>query len=101
MVLVPRRRLDRRDDLARHAQLGEAAKRGLLVRPEIAHGLAKADQALLHEVLRVAARQEVGAGLHSDEARVAPDQVIPRTGIAVPRAQDELKILEFSLSLLR
>src|SRR5206468_2251803 len=38
-MLVPRRGLDRRDDLPRHAQLGEAAERCLLVRPEVAHRL--------------------------------------------------------------
>src|SRR4051812_28429085 len=42
-MLEARRRLDRRDDLARHAKLREAAERRLLVGPEIADGLVEPD----------------------------------------------------------
>ena len=73
-MLEARRRLDRGDDLPRHAQLGEAAERGLLVGPEVPHRLAQADQALLDEVLAVAAGKEVRARLHADEAGVPLDQ---------------------------
>src|SRR6478672_4191193 len=41
-VLEARRRLDRRDDLPRDAELGEAPERRLLVRAEIADGLVEA-----------------------------------------------------------
>ena len=99
-VLEARRRLDRGDDLPRHAELREAAERRLLVRAEIPDGLVKADQALLDQVLRVAAGEEVRAGLEPDEAGVAPDQDIEGRAVAVPRPKHELKVLELSLGLL-
>jgi hypothetical protein len=100
IVLEPRRRLDRRDDLARHAQLGKAAERGLLVGPEVAHGLVQADHPFLDEVVAVAAREEVGARLEANEPRVPAHQVVERLLASVSRLHDELKILELSLDLL-
>src|SRR3990172_11571887 len=67
-MLEARRRLDRRDDLSRDAELGEAPEGGLLVRAEVAHRLVEADQALLDEVVRLAAGDEVRARLQPDEA---------------------------------
>src|SRR5438105_4359103 len=99
VVLEARGRLDRGDDLPRHAELRKAAERRLLVGTEVANRLAKADQALLHEILAVAAGQEVRARLHANEARVPPDQRIARKLIAVARLEDKLQILKLSLSL--
>jgi hypothetical protein len=99
-VLEPRRRLDRGDDLPRHAQLGEAPERRLLVGAEVANRLVEADQPLLDEVLRVTAGEEVRARLQADEAVVAAHQGIERGGAAVPRLHHQLQILKLSLSLL-
>src|SRR5438105_9354026 len=93
-------RLDRRDDLPGHAQLGKASERGLLVGPEIPNRLVEADQALLDEVVRVAAGQEVGARLEPHEPGVAPDQDVERAAVPVPSAQHELEVFELSLGLL-
>ena len=99
-VLEARRRLDRGDDLPRHAELGEAAERRLLVGAEVADRLVEADQPLLDQVLGVAAGEEVRARLEPDEARVAADQLVEgRRRRCAP--DDELQILELSLSLLR
>ena len=61
-MLVATRRLDRRDDLARDAQLREVAERGLAVGPEVADRLVEADQALLDQVVGVAAPDDADAG---------------------------------------
>ena len=50
--------LDRRDDLPRHAQLGEAAERRLLLGPVVTNRLVETDHSLLHEVVRVAAGEK-------------------------------------------
>src|SRR3954466_5653243 len=96
-VLEPRRRLDRRDDLPRHAELGEATERRLLVVAEIADRLVKADQPFLDQVFGVATGEEVRARLQAHEAVVAADQRIERLAVAVSRADDELKIRELAL----
>ena len=70
-MLVARRRLDRGDDLARDAQLGEVAEARLAVGAVVADRLVEADQALLDQVLAVPAGEEVGGGLEPDEALVA------------------------------
>src|SRR5204863_3619377 len=70
-VLEASRGLDRRDDLPGHAELGEAAERGLLVMPEVPHGFVEADQAFLDQVLRIAAGEKIRTGLEPDEAGVA------------------------------
>src|SRR5204862_8682 len=67
-VLEAGRCLDGRDDLPRDAELREAAERRLLG-AEVAHGLVQADQALLDQVFRVAASEEVRACLEPDETR--------------------------------
>ena len=93
-------RLDRGDDLARHAELGERPKRRLLVGAEVAHGLVEADQPFLDEIVAVASGEEVRARLQPHEGRVAADQRIERRAVAVPRLENELEILKLSLSLL-
>src|SRR5439155_14626451 len=100
-MLEAGRRLDGGDDLPGHAELGEAAERGLLVRPEVAYGLVETDQPLLDQILRVAAREEVRARLQPDEARVTAHEDVQRAAVAVPRPKHELEILELSLGLLR
>ena len=99
-MLEAGRGLDRGDDLPRHAELGEGAERRLLVGTEVAHRLVEPDQALLDQVVTVAADQEVGARLQPHERRVAPDQPVERGLIAVSGLEHELQILELSLSLL-
>src|SRR6478672_8323412 len=89
--------LDRRDDLARHAELGEAAERRLLVVTEVPHRLVEADQALLDQILGVASGEEVRAGLQADESRVTADQPVQGGLVAVARPHHELKIRELAL----
>src|SRR6266480_1548637 len=96
-VLEARSGLDRRDDLARHAELGEASERGLLVVPEVAHRLVEADQALLDQVLGIATGEEVRARLQTDEARVAADQRVEGNLVAVTGPDDELEIRKLAL----
>src|SRR5579872_1137771 len=93
--------LDRRDDLAGDAELREAPERRLLVGAKVPDGLVEADEALLDQVLRVAAGEEVRAGLQADEARVAAHQLVHRDAVTVPALHDVLEILKLSLSLLR
>src|SRR4051794_3335928 len=100
-VLEAGRGLDRGDDLPRHAEFREAAERRLLVGAEVAHRLVEADEALLDQVLRVAAGEEVRARLQAHEAGVAADERVHRDAVAVPGSQDELQILKLALSFLR
>ena len=100
-MLEARRRLDRRDDLARDAQFGERAERRLLVGTEVAHCLVEADEALLDQVFRVTAGEEIRARLEANEGRVPAHQLVHRLGRAVAGFQDELQILKFALNLLR
>ncbi len=97
-MLEARGRLDRRDDLASHAQLGERAERRLLVVSEVPHRFVEADQPLLDEILGVAAGQEVRAGLEADEAGIAADQLVEGLAVAVSCLDDELQILELPLN---
>ncbi len=76
-MLEARRRLDGGDDLPRHTELREAAKRRLLVRAEVPDGLVEADHALLHEVVPVAAGEEVRARLQANEPGVLPHETHP------------------------
>src|SRR3990172_11914945 len=99
-VLEARRRLDGRDDLPRDAELGEAPEGGLLVGAEVAHRLVEADQALLDEVVRLAAGDEVRARLQPDEAGVAAHERVERGAVAVPRPDDEAQVVGLSLDLL-
>jgi len=100
-VLVAGGGLDGRDDLPRDAELGERAERRVLVDPVVPDRLVEADEALLDEVVRIAAGDEIARGAEADEARVAADDL--RLACAVPRsgAEDEIQILNFTLSLVR
>src|SRR5690606_14721362 len=55
---------------------------------------------LLDQVVRVAARQEVGARLQPHEAVVAAQQLIHGGLAAVPGLEHELEVLELALGLL-
>ena len=89
-MLEAGRGLDRRDDLARHAELREAAERRLLVGAEVPDRLVEADQPLLQKVVVVAAGEEVRARLQAHEACVAADERVHRDSVAVPGLEDEL-----------
>jgi hypothetical protein len=67
----------------------ERPERGLLVRPEVADSLEQADLALLHEIVRIAAGEEVRARLEPDEPLVAADDLVHRPLIPVPRGRDQ------------
>jgi hypothetical protein len=99
-VLEARRRLDGGDDLARDAELREAAERRLLVRAEVADRLVEADHALLDEVVAVAASEKVRARLEAHESGVLPHQRVEGLAAAVPGTQHELEILKLSLNFL-
>src|SRR3954463_10225528 len=99
-MLVPARRLDGGDDLARDAELREVAEARLAVGSEVAHGLVEADEALLDEVLRLAAEQEVRRRLEPDEAAVALDDPLIRVGAAGLGERDEVGILKLGLRLM-
>src|SRR3954453_6430251 len=75
-VLVAGGRLHRGDDLPGDAQLREVAERGLAVRAEVADRLVEPDEALLDEVLGVAADEEVGGGLEPDEGVVPAHEAV-------------------------
>ena len=62
-VLVAGGGLDRGDDLAGDAELGEVAEAGLAIGPEVPDRLVETDQSLLNQVVGVAADQEVGEAL--------------------------------------
>ena len=99
-MLVARRGLDRRDDLSRDAELGEAPERRLLVGAEVAHRLVEADQPLLDQVVGLAAGDEVRARLQADEAGIAADERVERRLVVVAGAHDELEIFQLSLGAL-
>src|SRR5207244_7569312 len=98
-VLVARSGLDRRDDLARDAELREVAEARLAVRAVVAHRLVEADQALLDEVVAVAAGQEVRRGLQPDEAVVPAHEAVVRVGVALLGQGDEEAIINLELTL--
>src|SRR4051794_39478367 len=98
-VLVARRRLHRGDDLAGDAQLREVAERGLAVGAVVAHGLVQADQALLDQVVRVAAGEEVRRRLEPDEAVVTADDPVIGGGIPLLGKGDEGSVLNLDLTL--
>ena len=98
-MLVARRRLDRGDDLARDAQLREVAEARLAVGAVVADRLVEADEALLDEVVAVAAGQEVRRGLQADEAVVAAHEPVVRVGISLLGKGDQEAIIDLKLTL--
>ena len=98
-VLVAGRGLDRGDDLARDAQLGEVAEARLAVGAVVADRLVQADEALLDQIVGVAAGEEVRRGLEPDEAVVTADEAVVRVGVALLREGDQEAILNLRLSL--
>jgi hypothetical protein len=91
-VLLARRRLDRGDDLARDAQLGEGAERGLQLGVEVTDRLVEADHALLDDVLAVGADQEVRAGLDAGERAVLVQQLAQGGVAAAAGLHDEVVV---------
>src|SRR5450755_1100066 len=100
-VLVPGRRLDRGDDLARDAELGEVAEARLAIGAVVAHRLVEADQALLDQIIGVAAGQEVRRGLEADESVIPADQPIVGVWTPLLGQGDQETILNLRLSLRR
>src|SRR6476646_5804864 len=98
-VLVARGRLDRGDDLARDAELGEVAEARLAVRAVVAHGLVEPDEALLDEVVGVTAGEEVRRGLQADEAVVPAHDAVVRRRIALLGKGDEIAIFNLDVTL--
>src|SRR4051794_26959606 len=82
LMLLPRRRLDRGDDLTSDAQLGERTEAGLVLGTEVAGRLVQPDQRLLLDVVGVAADEEVPTALGPGEAAVPGDQRFEREAIA-------------------
>ena len=98
-VLVARRGLDRGDDLARDAELGEVAKARLAVGAVVAHRLVEADQALLDEIVGVAAGEEVRRRLQPDESVVPTDDPVICIGVSLLCQRDQITILNLRLRL--
>src|SRR5829696_3590960 len=98
-VLVARRGLHRRDDLAGDAELGEVAEARLPVRPVVPDRLVQADEALLDEVVGVPAREEVRRGLQPHEAVVAADEPVVGRRIASLGEGDEVAVVDLKLCL--
>src|SRR5205807_5429716 len=76
-------------DLPGYAELRERAERRVLVRTVVPNRLVEPDQALLDEVVRVAAGEEVGARLQPHEPLVAADDRVHRPLVALSRSGDQ------------
>ena len=81
-VLVAGCRLDRGDDLARDAQLGEVAEARLAIGPIVADRLVETDESLLDQVVGIAAGEEVRRGLEPDETVVTADDPVVGIGVS-------------------
>ena len=86
--------LDRREDLAGDAELGEGPERGFLLEVEVPDRLEEADHALLDDVFLVRAGEEVGAGLGPGEVPVAAQEDLEAALVAFLDSLDEDLILE-------
>ena len=95
-MLVAGRRLDRRDDLARHAELGERAERRLPVDPKVANGLEESDQPFLNQVVRIAPGEKVRTRFKAHEAPVLVHDPVHRGAITVARAKHQRSILDLT-----
>src|SRR4051794_10431233 len=99
LVLVARRRLHRGDDLPRDAQLREVAEARLAVGAVVADRLVEADEALLDQVVAVAAGQEVRRRLEAHEAVVAAHETLVRRRVALLGERDEVPVFYLDLTL--
>ena len=98
-VLVARRGLHRGDDLARDAELGEVAERGLAVGPVVPDRLVEPDEPLLDQVVRIAPDEEVRRGLQTHERVVAPHQVLVRVRAALLRQCKQISVINLNRRL--
>src|SRR6185503_9233330 len=98
-VLVARRGLHGRDDLAGDAQLREVAEARLPVGPVVADRLVEADEALLDEVVAVAAGEEVRRRLQADEPVVPAHEALVRRVVALLGEGDEVSVIDLDLRL--
>src|SRR4029079_9437546 len=116
-VLVARRGLHGRDDLAGDAQLREVAEARLAVGavvagrlvaadaallavgPVVADRLVQADEALLDEVVAVAAGEEVRRRLQADEPVVPTHEALVRGVVALLGEGDEVSVIDLDLRL--
>src|SRR6478735_8711909 len=96
-VLVAGRRLDRGDDLARDAELGEVAEARLAVGPVVADGLVETDEPLLDQIVRVSPGQEVRRGLEAHEPVVPADDVVISLVMPLFGESNEITILDLRL----
>ena len=71
----------------------------LAVRAEVADRLVEPDQALLDEVVGVAADQEVRRRLQAHERVVAPHQTVVRVRVPLLREGDQIAIINLKLTL--
>src|SRR5437660_1135878 len=81
-MLLARRGLDGRDDLARDAQLGEGTEARLMLGTEVARRLVETDQRFLLDVVGITTDQEVATALRASESPVAGDQRFEGEAIA-------------------
>ena len=71
----------------------------LAVGAEIADRLVEADQPFLHQVLAVAADEEVRGRLQAHEGRITPHEPVVRVVAALSRQSEEVAIIKLKLSL--
>ena len=93
-MLVARRGLHRGDDLARDAQLREVPEARLTVGAVVANRFVEPYEALLDEVVGVAADQEVRGGLEPDEPVVAAHDLVVGVLLALLGERDEVVIIK-------
>src|SRR3954447_24285739 len=96
-VLVAGCGLDRGDDLAGDAELGEVAEARLAVGPVVADRLVEAEQALLDQVVGLSPEEEVRRRLETDEAAVTLDDHVVGVWSARFGERDEIMVIKLSL----
>jgi hypothetical protein len=100
-VLVARSGLDRGDDLTRDAQLGEVPEAGLTVGPIVPNRFVETDEALLDQIVGVAAGEEVRRGLEPNEAVVPAHDAVVRVRMPLLGEGYQISILNLKLRVRR
>src|SRR5215210_358788 len=98
-VLVAGGGLHRGDDLPGYAELGEVPETRLAVPAIVAHRLVEPDEPLLDQVVGVAADQEVGRRLQSDEPEIPLDYAVVGVLLALLGERDQVMIIKLNLSV--